>query len=187
MKVILVGYRASGKSTVGQYLAKKLKVPFVDTDQMVEEAAGLAIKDLVARDGWPAFRAKEAEAVASLQSNEPGIVSTGGGVILSGENRAMLKHLGIVIYLKTPVADILERLTRDAREEQARPQFTSGSLAEETIAVLSQRIPLYESAADFAVDTEFKSVVRIAEEIYERLVEQGTVSEINKAKKKLKK
>jgi len=187
MKVILIGYRASGKSTAGQYLAKKLQIPFVDTDQCVEETAGMAIKDLVARDGWAAFRDREKEAVAALHTAALCIVSTGGGVILADENRTLLKRLGKVVYLKTPVEDILERLTRDAREEQIRPQFTSGSLAEETLEILSQRMPLYEATADFTVDTEGKSVVRVAEEVYERLLEQGVVSEINKAKKKLKK
>jgi len=187
MKVILIGYRASGKSTVGRHLAKKLKLSFVDTDQLIEEASGLAIKDMIAQTGWISFREKEKEAVASLEGRGPCVVSTGGGVILDEENRALLKSLGVVVYLQTPASDILERLTRDAGEEQTRPQFTAASLAEETQAVLSQRIPLYEVCADFMVDTEGKSVVRVAEEIYERLLEQGVVSEINKEKKKLKK
>ncbi|HLZ19434.1 MAG TPA: shikimate kinase [Smithellaceae bacterium] len=186
MKVILIGYRASGKSSAGRHLAQKLKLSFVDTDQLIEEASGLAIKDMIALNGWPVFREKEKEAVASLKDTSLCVVSTGGGVILDEENRMTLKSLGPVIYLQTPVSDILERLTRDAEEEKTRPQFTAGSLAEETQAVLSQRIPLYEAFADFTVDTEGKSVVRVAEEIYERLLEQGVVSEINKAKKKLK-
>ncbi len=187
MKVILIGYRATGKSTVGQHLSKKLKIPFVDTDQIVEETAGMAIKDLVVREGWPAFRMREKEAVALLNEKGLCVVSTGGGVVLAEENRAVLKSLGSVVYLKASLCDIVERLTRDAQEDRTRPQFTQASLADETAAVLSERAPLYESAADYTVDTQGKSVVRVAEEIYERLLEKGVVSEINKEKKKQKK
>ncbi len=186
MKVILIGYRATGKSTVGRLLSKRLKIPFADTDQMIEETEGLPIKDLVAQDGWSAFRKKEKEAVGSLLEKGLCVVATGGGVILSAENRALLKKLGVVVYLKASSHDILERLTRDAQDEQTRPQFTSGNLADETVAVLSERMPLYESTADFTVDTEGKSVVRVANEIYEYLLETGAVAGINKAKKRSK-
>jgi shikimate kinase len=186
MKVILIGYRATGKSTVGRYLSQRLKIPFADTDQLIEEAAGRPVKDLVSRDGWPAFREKEKEAVKSLLEQGLCVVATGGGVILSGENRDLLKKLGVVVYLKASLHDILDRLSRDAKDEQTRPQFTSGTLVDETVAVLTDRLPLYESTADFTVDTEGKSVVRVADEIYEHLLETGTVAEIKNLKKGLK-
>lgn len=186
MKVILIGYRATGKSTVGRYLSRRLHIPFWDTDRIIEETAGMPIKDLVAREGWPAFREKEKEAVASLRDRGLGVVSTGGGVILAEENRKLLKGLGPVIYLKACLPDILERLMRDARGRQTRPQFTAESLADETAAVLAQRIPLYEATADFIVDTEAKNVVRVTEEIYEYLLETGAVSGINKEIKQMR-
>lgn len=186
MKVILIGYRASGKTTVGRCLAQKLGLPLVDTDKLVEGATGLTIKEMIAQSGWPVFRKKEKEAVQSLEVGGPCVISTGGGVILDEDNRMMLKRLGVVIYLQAPVSDLLDRLTREAGEGETRPALTAGSLEEETYAVLSQRIPLYEACADFAVDTEGKNVVRVAEEIYDRLVEEGILCKIHQAKKKRK-
>ncbi len=186
MKIILIGYRASGKSTVGRLLAQKMKIPFLDTDQMIEEAAGIEIKELVAGQGWKAFREKETEAIALLEGESPGVVSTGGGAVLSAENREALKKTGPLVYLKAPLADLIERLRRDEEKKQTRPSLTGESLVAETAAVLQERIPVYEEAADFAVDTEGKSVVRVSEEIYQYLLETGIVSEINKTKKRLR-
>lgn len=186
MKIILIGYRASGKSTIGAFLSKRLKIPFVDTDQLIEGAAGMPVKDLVALAGWKAFREKETEVVASLKDISPCVVATGGGAILSAQNRALLKNMGTLIYLKTTLQNIVERLKRDAQNEQIRPQFTSGNLVEETTAVLQERIPLYEAAADFTVDTDGKSIVRVSDDIYRYLRETGIVSDISKAKKKFK-
>ena len=89
--------------------------------------------------------------------------------------------------MKTHLPDIIERLKRDAPDDQSRPQLTSENLVAETIAVLNERIPLYESAADFTVDTQDKSVVRVTDDIYQYLLEAGIVSEINKLKKNVKK
>ncbi len=183
MNVILIGYRASGKSTVGLLLSERLQVSFVDTDQLIEETAGLSIKELVAFEGWESFREKETAAIASLRGVNACVVATGGGAILSVANRDLLKNSGALIYLKTPWPDIIDRLKRDTRESQSRPQLTSENLVAETIAVLNERIPLYESVADFTVDTRDKSVVRVTNDIYEYLLEAGIVSEINKLKK----
>lgn len=187
MKVILIGYRATGKSTVGLLLSKKLKIPFVDTDRLIEDDAGMPIKDIVAQEGWEKFRERETEAVASLNRRKVCVVATGGGVILTEQNRNLLKKMGVLVWLKAPLADMVERLERDAGNEQIRPQFTSQSLAAETLAVLTQRMPLYESAADFTVDTKDQSVVRVAECIYQYLLEAGHVFAINKLKNKQKK
>jgi shikimate kinase len=184
MKVILIGYRATGKSTVGLLLSQKLKIPFVDTDLLIEEAAGLPIKELVAQEGWEIFREKENAVIASLSKKNNCVIATGGGAILAEQNRVLLKNMGVLVYLKTSLHDVIERLKRDAKSEQIRPQFTSDNLVAETVAVLKERIPLYESAADFTVDTEGKNVVRVTDDIYQHLLEVGILSEINKLKKR---
>lgn len=182
MKIILIGYRATGKSTVGLLLSKKLKIPFVDTDHLIEEAAGISIKELIAQKGWEEFRKRETEAVASLQEKNICVVATGGGVILAEANRLLLKTAGVVVYLKAPFATILERLERDAKNQQIRPRFTTANLAEETLAVLAERIPLYESSSDFTVDTQDKNIVRVTEDIYQYLLEAGIIFEIKRIK-----
>jgi shikimate kinase len=186
MKIILIGYRATGKSTVGLLLSRKLKIPFVDTDQVIEEAVGMPIKELVARHGWETFREKETEAIASLRDMTLCVVATGGGAIVSGANREMLKNMGTLIYLKTPLQDIVDRMKRDAENKQIRPQFTSGNLVAETIAALKDRLPIYESTADYTVDTDGKNITRVSDDIYRHLLETGIVSDINKTKKRLK-
>ncbi len=186
MKIFLIGYRASGKSTVGLRLSKSLNLPFVDTDQAIESAAGMAIKELIARQGWDAFRKKETETIARLRGTPSCVVATGGGAVLSEANRTMLKEMGSLIYLKTPPDLIIERLKRDARESGVRPQFTAGSLEAETLTVLTQRIPLYESVSDFTVDTAGKGIVQVSDDIYQLLLEAGIVVDIHKTKKPLR-
>jgi shikimate kinase len=187
MKIIIIGYRATGKSTVGLLLSKKLKIPFVDTDRLIEDAAGMPIKELVALEGWEKFRERETKAVASLDQQKICVVATGGGVIIAPQNRVLLKKMGVLVYLKAPLADIVERLERDAENEQIRPQLTTDNLVAETVAVLKERMPVYESVADFTVDTQGKSVVRVTDSIYQYLLEAGIVFEIITLNKKLKK
>ncbi len=186
MKVILTGYRATGKTVVGMLLAKKLKLPFVDTDRLIEKAAGLPIRDIVAQFGWDDFRLRESRTVAALPAMPPCVVSTGGGIVLSAANRDALKNAGKVVWLKAPMVDIVERLKRDAQNAQIRPAFTSDDLETETETMLRKRMPLYEQSADFTVDTRGNSIVRVADDIYQCLIEAGVVSELNKLRKRSK-
>ncbi len=184
MKVILVGYRACGKSTVGKLLAAKLKIPFRDSDLLVEESLGLSIKEIVAGYGWDYFRTREKEAIQQTALKGACVLATGGGAVLSEENVDLLKKMGVVIWLAAPLTDIIERLEADAEVQGTRPQFTADSLVEETTAVLQQRISLYEKAADYSQDTAGKSAPQVAENIYQHLLESGILAKINKCKNK---
>ncbi|NTW07909.1 MAG: shikimate kinase, partial [Syntrophaceae bacterium] len=82
MNVVLIGYRACGKSTVGKLLAEKLKIAFLDTDLLIEENLGMPIKEIVASQGWDYFRAREKEAVQELAQRSECVIATGGGVVL---------------------------------------------------------------------------------------------------------
>ncbi|MEQ8204188.1 MAG: shikimate kinase AroL [Smithellaceae bacterium] len=165
MNVVLIGYRACGKSTVGKMLADRLKIAFLDTDLLIEEKLGMPIKEIVAGHGWEYFRAKEKEAVQKLVQRNDCVIATGGGVVLDEENVGLLKKIGCVIWLKAPVADIIERLKQDVKTDNLRPQFTDGNLAEETTMVLEKRIPLYQKAADYALDTAGKTASQVVDEI----------------------
>ncbi len=173
MKVILVGYRAAGKSTVGQLLAARLKVPFLDTDLVVEESLGMPVKEIVALQGWDFFRAREKETIQKLSRLGDCVIATGGGVVLDQENIDLLKKMGAIVWLNAPLPDIVERLREDARSKAIRPQFTEENIVQETTALLKQRIPLYEKAAAVAIDSTGKSVLQIAVEIYEKLTQMG--------------
>ncbi len=184
MKIILIGYRASGKSTVGRHLSRKLGIPFVDADRLVEKEAGMSIPELVSLKGWQEFRKRETQTLASLQETMVCVLATGGGAVLTDKNRKLLKKTGVVIYLKADLPDILERLHRDAKHPSSRPSLTAGDLIEETRVVFAERIPLYEATADYAVDTRNKNIVQVAEEIYRQLLEAGIVSKIQTLKQK---
>jgi shikimate kinase len=189
MNVVLIGYRATGKSTVGRILSAKLKIAFWDTDAMVEKSMAMPIKEIVALHGWDFFRAKERDTIKYLTQKEDCVIATGGGVVLFRENMALLKQNvdllkqeGVIIWLNAPLQDIIDRLKKDARKGATRPQFTSGNIIQETIDIMRQRLPLYESAADHTVDTGGKSAAQVAEEIYQYLRKSGNLVKIKESK-----
>ncbi len=187
MKVVLIGYRATGKSTVGRLLAAQLKIPFWDTDAMVEKLIGMPIKEIVALHGWDYFREKEKETIKFLMQKEDCVIATGGGVVLFRENIDLLKQnvdllkqSGVMIWLNAPLEDIIERLKKDAQKGGTRPQFTTGNIVQETIDIMRQRLPLYEKAADYTIDTLNKNVEKVVEEIYQYLLKTKNLANINK-------
>lgn len=186
MKIVLIGYRATGKSTVGRILAEKMKIPFWDTDMMVEKILGMPIKEIVALHGWDFFRAKERETIELLTKKEDCVIATGGGVVLFRENVDLLKQnvdilkqSSVIIWLNAPLEDIIERLKRDAQKDATRPQFTPGNIVQETIDTMRERFPLYESAADHIVDTLDKDAPQVAREIYQYLRKKGNLDRIS--------
>ena len=182
MNVVLIGYRATGKSTVGRILSAKMKITFWDTDAMIEKSMAMPIKEIVALHGWDFFRAKERETIKYLTQKEDGVIATGGGVVLDEENVKSLKLAGVIIWINAPLQDIIDRLKKDAQNIATRPQFTSGNIIQETIDIMRQRLPLYESAANHTVDTISKSAVQVAEEIYQYLRKSGNLVKIKESK-----
>lgn len=183
MKLILIGYRAAGKTTIGRLLAEKIGLPFIDTDKLIENEAGMPLADVIQEEGWTGFRKRETKAVMSLGERGVCVVATGGGVVLSRANTDMLKKEGMLIYLKADPGDIIERLKKDEQKEGARPRLTDAGLESETQTMLKQRIPLYEALADYTAQTEDKSPLQVVDDIYVHLVETGVVAQINKLKK----
>jgi len=180
MKVVLIGYRTTGKSTVGRILSTKLKIKFWDADSLVEKNMAMPVKEIVALHGWGFFRLKEKETIKTLTQKESCVIATGGGVVLDQENVNLLKQAGVIIWLNAPLQDILDRLNRDAQSAAIRPQFTSGNIVQETVDMMKQRLPLYENAADYTVDTADKNVKQVVEEIYRYLLKSGILAKINK-------
>jgi shikimate kinase len=183
MKIVLIGYRTTGKSTAGRMLAEKLQIPFWDTDAMIEKIMAMPIKEMVALHGWDYFRDKEKETIQFLTQKEDCVIATGGGVVLFSENVDLLKQSSVMIWLNAPLPDIIERLKRDAQRDAARPQFTSGDIVQETADIMKQRLPLYEKAADYTVDTLNKNPERVVEEIYQYLRKAEILAKIIKSEK----
>lgn len=148
--IFLIGSRGCGKTTVGQKLAEACHFDFVDTDIFLQQRAQQSIADIVAKEGWPAFRALETQTLQTVTAPQT-VIATGGGIILAPFNRDYLRKSGRVIYLKASVAVLAGRLEAFPEESQ-RPTLTGKPISEEVREVLSQRDALYRETAHFTVD-----------------------------------
>jgi shikimate kinase len=152
--IVLIGYRAVGKSTIGALLAARLGRPFVDLDAVFEAEAGQSIAAFVEQAGWPAFRQREQELVRRYAGQRGLVIATGGGVVLAPENIALLRASGRLIWLKAAPATIRARLHQDPRQVSDRPSLTGQGTVAEIDAVLAAREPLYAAAADLTLEVD---------------------------------
>jgi shikimate kinase len=159
--LVLIGYRATGKTSVGARLAEILDCPFVDLDQVLVREAGRSVADIVAQSGWGEFRRLEKELVARYRDTRGQVLATGGGVVLDPENVAALRKNGILIWLTADPAAIQARLAQDQPRDANRPSLTGGDTVQEVAAVLKERAPLYQAAAQMSVDTTHRSVSQV--------------------------
>lgn len=149
--IVLIGFMGSGKSTVGRELHQRLGYPLVDMDQVIEQRAGKPVTAIFAEDGEDAFRDMETKLLAELSAPDAPrrIISTGGGVVGREENRALLRHLGYVVWLHAPIAVILDRTARN----RERPLLHTDDPAARIAELMEVRMPLYQEAAHLKVDT----------------------------------
>lgn len=152
--IFLIGYRCTGKTTTGKYLADLLNKKFLDTDLVLESTYGTTIAKMVARHGWSYFRAKETETLVNLDLKNTPVVATGGGIILAEENRQFLKENGVVVYLYATASVLTDRIRKDEDNTERRPDLTRDSLALETKKMLEIRNPLYQALAAISINTE---------------------------------
>jgi shikimate dehydrogenase len=142
--IILIGMRGSGKSTVGQLLAKKLNRRFVDADTTIVEKAGITIPDIFAQQGEPGFRSLESEVLAELGKQSGLVIATGGGCVTREENFNSLHQNGTIFCLNRD----LSKLPSDGRPLSQREKM------EEMFRI---RKPLYDRFADFYIDNNGNS------------------------------
>lgn len=152
--IFLVGYRGTGKSTVGRLLAGRLGWAFADADEYVEQVAGKSIREIFATEGEPAFRALEAHTIEQLSARTGYVIATGGGAILRESTRELLKARGFVAWLTAAPETVLGRLRTDPTTGERRPNLTALSSEDEVRALIAVREPLYREVADFAVATD---------------------------------
>ncbi|MBS0848764.1 shikimate kinase AroL [Citrobacter sp. JGM124] len=148
--LFLVGARGCGKTTIGQVLAETLGYGFVDTDSHLLNSTGKSVADIVAEEGWSGFRARESQAL--LQITAPAtVVATGGGMVLSPDNRRFMMDNGIAIWLNVPASILAARLDASPEEDQ-RPTLTGKNMVEEIADVLAAREALYQQTARYTID-----------------------------------
>ena len=145
MIVYLVGMPGAGKSVVGQELAGRLGVPFVDLDAEIERSAGSTVSDIFAKDGEAAFRAREAAALVDVSTHDPAVVACGGGVVLEPANRITLRNTGVAVFLDVPLEQLQARVHPAADRPLVRAE---GDLER----LLASREPLYREFAAHVVD-----------------------------------
>lgn len=169
MNVYLIGYRCTGKTTVGRLVAIETGHEFIDADEFLQDQAGRSIQEIFETDGQDTFRDLESECLGQLAERDNLIVGTGGGVILREENRNILKG-GLVVLLKANVETIIQRMRADDATEGQRPGLTDKGPYDEIVEVLKERQPLYEAAADVVLDTAFMNPDESAKKVNEFLI-----------------
>lgn len=171
--IFLIGYRATGKTSVGQRLATRLGLTFLDLDQELEERQGRTIAQLVAARGWPHFRALEAELLGEVSGRGGLVVSTGGGSVLHGELWPAIRAAHLVVWLTAEATTIGQRLLADPLTVSQRPSLTGGDLVREVGEVLAQRQPLYRAACHLSLDTGRLTIDEVVDQVAAAAREAG--------------
>jgi len=163
--IFLVGPMGAGKSAVGRHLARTLHLTFVDSDDEVESRTGVDISFIFEKEGEEGFRKRESAAIDDLTKMDGVVLATGGGAVMSPDNRSHLGGRGLVVYLYTTVEQQVSR-TEKGRE---RPLLESGNRRDILEDLLQQRDPLYREVADIVVETDGRKVHSVADEIIEQI------------------
>jgi shikimate kinase len=166
-KVILTGFRATGKTSVGKILAKRLGYDFVDTDKAIEIRQGETISDMVARDGWDLFRSKENEMLQELTVSKKMVIAAGGGAVMHEEAWAELRKNGLTVWLTANPETICTRLAGDSATEGQRPSLTDKGTLNEIAMVLKEREEMYRLGSDLSLSTEGRTPLELAEIIFQ--------------------
>jgi shikimate kinase len=162
MNIVLIGYRGTGKSTVGRLLAARLGRELVSTDVEIVKRAKCTIPEIVAQHGWEYFRDLESDICRELASRDQIVIDTGGGAILRPQNVEALKENGALFWLTASVETIAKRIGDDNQ----RPSLTGAkSFVDEIQDVLRERTPTYQAAADHIITTDNRSINQLVEKI----------------------
>ena len=164
--VFFVGFMGAGKTSVSQYLATTLGLPSIDADEYLELIEDRAITDIFADDGEDAFRTLETTYLRELAARSPRFIACGGGVVKRPENVELMRQAGRVVYLQVSADEAAARIPNT----ESRPLFKDPETARVTIA---ERIPLYQAAAHYTVDTVGRSIADVAAEVRAILLEDG--------------
>ena len=161
MNIFIVGPMGSGKSTVGKIISDEMFLSFFDTDEEIESRTGASIDWIFDLEGEAGFRKRESDILNEMVEKNSIVLSTGGGIILSDDNRELLSSRGTVFYLSTPILTQVERTAKD----KDRPLLKDGDPEEILTKLHNEREALYEMVSDHVVDTENKSSKEVASEI----------------------
>lgn len=169
--ISLVGMPGGGKSTVGRHLARRLGTSFADTDVVIERHIGYAIRTFFEQEGEDRFRQVEAKVFNDLIADPPGVIATGGGLVLLESNRAALRDSTVCVYLRSSPEELFRRLRHDMK----RPLLQVADPLSRLRDLFSKRDPLYRDAARFIVETGRPSVPTLVNMILMQLELGGVI------------
>lgn len=155
----------AGKSTVGRQLAKALGRDFYDTDKEIERRTGVSISWIFEMEGESGFRQREQKVLDELSLLKNIVLATGGGIVLSEENRRVLRSRGYVVYLSASVEQLLRRTNKDKN----RPLLQTDNPKETVKALMSERAPLYQDVADIELRTGEQSIQYVVSGLVKKL------------------
>ena len=166
--IALIGFMGTGKTAVGQLLAKKLGSRFFELDLLIEQKAGKSIPDIFQQDGEVAFRELEIEVTKEISKDKNLVIACGGGIVLNKINIDRLRQQSRIVYLTASPRVILKRV---ANEEGQRPLLEVDNPTLTIREMLSFRKPFYERAADITINTSRLDIDAVAGQIISKLKE----------------
>lgn len=152
--VVLVGMMGSGKTAVGQALARRLEVPFMDSDHEITRASSLTIAEIFERFGEPFFREKETQVITRLLEAGPCILSTGGGAYMAEANRAVISDKGVAVWLRAEISLLWQRV----RHKTTRPLLRTDDPLATLTEIAAAREPVY-ALADLVADADARYAI----------------------------
>ena len=161
----MIGLPGCGKSAIGKELARRLGLPFVDSDRVIESRAGCTVASLFEHEGEAAFREREAQALASLVDEGPSVIATGGGAVLRSDNRDLLRTRTVCVFLDAGHDLLWRRLRRDRRRPLLQVADPEARLRE----LSAVRDPLYRETAHIVVHTDGLPFGRLVDEVERRV------------------
>lgn len=169
--ILLIGYRATGKSTVGRQLARRLEWTFVDTDSEIESRTGQTIAEIFTADGERRFRDLESQVLAETLNQRETVIAAGGGAVMREANRMAIRDAeSAVVWLQASPETITARLASDEQTAARRPALSNHSdVYSEVATLLERRNPVYQQCAQLVIDTQHNDPAAVADEIIRRL------------------
>ncbi len=167
--IVLIGFMATGKTTVGRIMARRLGRTFVDLDRAIEQVAGVSVAEIFRTQGEPAFRRHEAEALERSLGLAGTIVACGGGTPCHGDNLARMLARGRVVALTAPVDEILRR----TGERSGRPLLDQAADPAAAARDLLMRREAFYARAPISIDTVGKNAQAVADDVIAALGEKG--------------
>jgi shikimate kinase len=167
--IFLIGFRAVGKTTIGQELARKQGFDFLDTDRIICQNSSSSIASIVKEKGWERFRNLEKEVLEGFVGCNNCVIATGGGAVLHDQSWQIYKEHSLIVWLSASSEVLIDRLQKDTDGKENRPSLTGRDMHSELLEIMRQREPLYRKIAHVEIDTgiaEIPEIVRGIQQLF---------------------